>query len=239
MKTDKSDIVRLWRGLGVILIGALLISGAAFGQAVSQISGIVRDESGAVLPGVEVTATETDTGLKRIVMTDATGYYVLTNLPLGPYRLDASKMGFRTYVQAGIQLQVGTVPEIAITLAVGQITEQVQVQGNVSQVETQTVGVGGVVETQRIVDLPLNGRDPTQLITLVGAAVQGAANPSYDMRTGYKFAVAGGTGAGVQYNWDGANYVSHFTGVGLLLPFPAPTWLALKTSASTDRKSVV
>ena len=80
--------------------------------------------------------------------------------------------------------------------------------------------VGAVVETQRIVDLPLNGRDPTQLITLVGAAVQGAANPTFDMHTGYKFAVAGGTGSGVQYNWDGANYVSQFTGVSMLLPFP-------------------
>src|SRR5262249_23536778 len=107
-----------------------------------------------------------------------------------------------------------------ITIRVGGVTEQVQVEANVSQVETQTSGVGGVVETQRIVDLPLNGRDPTQLITLVGAAVQGAANPSYDMHTGYKFAVAGGTGEGVQYNWDGANYVSQFTGVGMLLPFP-------------------
>jgi hypothetical protein len=61
-------------------------------------------------------------------MSDAAGYYVLTNLPVGPYRLEASKMGFRTYAQTGIELQVGTAPEIAITLAVGQVTETVQVE---------------------------------------------------------------------------------------------------------------
>lgn len=220
MTIDRFHIVRLSYGLAVISSGALLLSSVAFGQAVSQISGIIRDESGAVVTSVEVTATQTDTGFKRTALTDADGYYVLTNLPLGPYRLEAGKMGFRTYVQTGIQLQVGSAPEIPITIRVGAVTEQVQVEANVSQVETQTAGVGAVVETQRIVDLPLNGRDPTQLITLVGAAVQGAANPSFDMHTGYKFAVAGGTGEGVQYNWDGANYVSQFTGVGMLLPFP-------------------
>jgi Carboxypeptidase regulatory-like domain len=117
-------------------------------------------------------------------MTDTAGYYVLTNLPLGPYRLEASKMGFRTYVQTGIELQVGTAPQIAITLGVGEITQQVQVEANVSQVETQTVGVGAVVETQRIVDLPLNGRDPTQLITLVGAA--GAGCGQSQLRHAYR-----------------------------------------------------
>lgn len=62
-----------------------------FGQAVSQISGIVKDSTGAVVPDVQVTATQTDTGVKRTAMTDSTGYYVLPNLPLGPYRLEAMK----------------------------------------------------------------------------------------------------------------------------------------------------
>ena len=219
-KIERHPVVRFFYLLAVTLITAVLISGVAFGQAVSQISGLVRDTSGAVIPGVEVTATQTDTGFKRTVMSDEGGYYVLTNLPLGPYRLEASKAGFRTYVQTGFQLQVGTAPEIAFTLGVGELAEQVQVEANVSQVETQTVGVGAVVETQRILELPLNGRDPTQLITLSGAAVQGAASPGFDMRTGYAFAVAGGAGSGVQYNWDGANYINQFTGTGMLLPFP-------------------
>ena len=222
------------------LFFAIFLMGTAilFGQAVSQISGIVRDSTGAVVPDVEVTATQTDTGVKRMVMTDSAGYYVLSNLPLGPYRLEATKTGFQTYVQTGIVLQVGTAPEIPVTLAVGQVTQAVQVEANVSQVETQTAGVGSVVETQRIIDLPLNGRDPTQLIMLIGAAVQGAANPTYDMRTGYQFSVAGGSGTGVQYNWDGANYVSQFTGVGMLLPFPDALQEFKVSTSAQDASSV-
>ena len=69
-------------------------------------SGRVTDESGAVLPGVTVTATHTDTGATRTVVTDANGAYALPNLPTGPYRLEAMLQGFRTYVQTGIVLQV-------------------------------------------------------------------------------------------------------------------------------------
>src|SRR5581483_3404222 len=102
--------------LALALLTSILTREAAYAQATAQISGSVRDETGAVVPGVQVTATQTDTGFKRTAESDDSGYYVLTNLPLGPYRLDATKMGFRAYVQTGIALQVGTAPEIAISL---------------------------------------------------------------------------------------------------------------------------
>src|SRR5262245_10161388 len=84
----------------------------------AQITGSVKDQSGAVLPGVEVTVTQTDTGLKRSVPTDETGSYVLTNLPVGPYRLEAALPGFRTYVQTGIVLQVNSNPVVNAVLEV-------------------------------------------------------------------------------------------------------------------------
>ena len=128
----------------------VLVSSAIYGQAVSQISGTVKDETGAVVPGVQVTATQTDTGFKRTAETDESGNYVLLNLPLGPYRLDAMKMGFRSYAQTGIGLQVGTAPEIPITLGVGQVSESVNVEANASQLETRSVSVGTVIENQQI-----------------------------------------------------------------------------------------
>jgi Carboxypeptidase regulatory-like domain len=209
-----------------------------FGQAVSQISGTVRDQSGAVVPGVEVKATQTDTEFKRTVVTGENGSYVLTNVPLGPYRLEATKSGFRPYVQTGIELQVASNAEIPITLGVGEVTQQVQVEANVSQVETRSAGVGTVIENQRIIDLPLNGRQPTDLITLSGAAVQGAANPSFAMRTGVQISVAGGDAGGVQYNFDGSNYVNPFDGTGMILPFPdALQEFKLSTSAQDASNS--
>ena len=97
-----------------LLLG-LIASAACFGQAVSQITGVTRDQTGAVVPGVEVTATNTDTGTKRSAVTDESGAYLLVNLAVGPYKVEAMKMGFRTYVQTGIDLQVGTAPTIPIT----------------------------------------------------------------------------------------------------------------------------
>src|SRR5206468_8934104 len=90
----------------------LMACGNVWAQATAQISGAVQDQSGAVLPGVEVTATQTSTGVSRATVTNETGYYALPNLPLGPYRLEASLPGFRTYVQTGIVLQVNSNPTI-------------------------------------------------------------------------------------------------------------------------------
>ena len=80
--------------LGVLV--SILTSVDVWAQATAQISGTVSDQTGAVLPGVEITATQTDTGIARTAVTNETGSYVLSNLPLGPYRLEASLPGFRT-----------------------------------------------------------------------------------------------------------------------------------------------
>ena len=81
-------------------------------QATAQITGTVKDQSGAVLPGVEVTVTQTETAASRTAVTNETGSYVLSNLPIGPYRLEAGLPGFRTYAQTGIVLQVNGSPVI-------------------------------------------------------------------------------------------------------------------------------
>ena len=121
---------------------ALLIGycSVLWGQSTAQLSGTVKDQSGAVLPGVEVTATQTATGSKRSVVTNETGSYVLTNLPVGPYQLEATLPGFRTLVQTGIVLQVGSNPVINIAMDVGQVTEQVEVQADAALVETRSTG---------------------------------------------------------------------------------------------------
>src|SRR5688572_23795062 len=107
----------------------LVLSGSvASAQATAELNGRVTDESGAVLPGVTVHATQGDTGLTRTVVTDATGTYVMPNLPPGPYRLEVSLQGFRTYVQTGIVLQVGTAPTINVEMAVGNLEETVAVE---------------------------------------------------------------------------------------------------------------
>jgi hypothetical protein len=102
--------------------------------------------------------------------TAADGGYLLTNLPLGPYRLEVAKEGFTKAVESGIELQVNADPAVDVALKVGAVTEQVNVEANAALVETRSSGVGAVIENQRILELPLNGRNTADLILLAGAA---------------------------------------------------------------------
>ena len=200
----------------------LLTSAAAWAQggATAQIHGTVQDASGAAVPGAEVKVTQVDTGVIRTIVSEPDGGYVLSNLPLGPYRLEVSKEGFNKFVQEGIVLQVNSDPQINPALKVGSVSEQVVVEANVSQVETRSSGIGTVVETQRILDLPLNGRQPTDLITLSGAAVQMGLSSNNSMNTGVTISVGGGDVHGVQYNLDGSQHLNFWDGTGNPLPFP-------------------
>ena len=203
----------------VVLFG-LLSATLTWGQATAQIHGVVQDTSGAAVPGAQVRVTQTETGLSRTVTSEADGSYVLTSLPLGPYNLEVTKEGFATAVQSGITLQVSSDPAIPISLKIGAVNERVNVEANATQVETRTVGVGAVIENQRILELPLNGRQPTDLITLSGMAVQTGSSPGYMMNSGVNISVAGGTSYSVQYNLDGASHVEVWGGTNLPLPFP-------------------
>src|SRR3989449_10467301 len=188
------------------------VSTNAWAQSTAQISGTVKDASGAVLPGVEVTATQTETGIARSTVSNQTGVYVLPNLPIGPYKLEVGLPGFRTFVQTGIVLDVNSNPVINVTLEVGQRSEQVEVQANAALVETRTVGVGQVMETQRILELPLNGRNVTELIALGGAAVEVPlyASSTRSISGQAAISVAGGLASGVNYSLDGGMHTNPY-----------------------------
>ena len=205
--------------LTATLIVIVLACPPGWAQATAQISGTVKDQSGSVLPGVEVVAIQTDTGIVRTTVTNETGSYVLPNLVTGPYRLEAALPGFRNFVQTGIVLQVNASSVINPILEIGQVTEQVEVQANAAQVETRSSGVGTVIENQRILDLPLNGRNVTDLITLSGMAVQTGTGGGHS-RSGVNITVAGSNSYGVQYSLDGAPHINNYDGTSMPLPFP-------------------
>ena len=158
----------------------------------------------------------------RTAVTNETGSFVLPSMPLGPYRVEAALPGFRSYVQTGIVLQVDSSATINAVLEVGQVSETVEVQANASQVETRSVGISQVIETQRILELPLDGRQVENLITLSGAAVSsGGSNTGGARAVGGQFiSVAGGLASGVEYQLDGANHMNYAAGSGNALPFP-------------------
>src|SRR5690242_9334742 len=143
---------RILFALLVAGLGVAFSCGSVWAQATAQITGAVKDQSGAVLPGVEITATQTETGVARTTVTNETGTFVLPNLVTGPYKLEAALPGFRTFVQTGILLQVNANIVVNPSLEVGQVTEQVEVQANVAQVETRSNAVGQVIENARILE---------------------------------------------------------------------------------------
>ena len=197
----------------------LLTAGTAWAQGTAQLSGTVRDESGAVLPGVTVTVTQTNTGLVRTTVTDTTGTYLLTNLPTGPYRLEVMLQGFRPYVQTGIVLQVGGTPTINAVLGVGALEESVTVEAAAPLVDVRSAGISAVVNNEDILELPLQGRQVTDLIVLAGAAVQ-TGGTARGLPGGVYISVAGGLPFGVAYTLDGAEHNNPQSNAGLPMPFP-------------------
>ena len=191
----------------------------------SQIGGVVRDESGGTLPGVTVTATQTDTGLRRVVVSDETGAYILPSLPVGPYQLEFALSGFRTFVQTGIVLQVNSNPTVNATLPVGNLSETISVEAQTPLIETRSSGIGMVVENERVLELPLNGRQTLDLIYLTGMAapsgtLSGARGGAAGAGSPGTIAVAGGLPNGTAYVLDGSTHNDPYNNAAMPFPFP-------------------
>jgi Carboxypeptidase regulatory-like domain len=207
-----------------LALGVLPSNTAAQSATVSQISGTVQDSTGAVIPAASVTLTNTGTNIARTVQSGATGSYSIGNVQPGPYKLVVKKNGYATYTQSGIVIQVATNPTINVTMKVGAVSQEVVVQEDAAMVETQTTSLGQVIQPEQVVDLPLNGRQPTQLIALSGGAVSigtsgGLAN-NLDYPTAVAYAIDGSQGNETNYYLDGSLNMDYRTNIGLPLPFP-------------------
>jgi Carboxypeptidase regulatory-like domain/TonB dependent receptor len=132
----------------------------------ATISGTATDPSGAALVNARIVATNVGTNVSQSTTTDAQGRYTIPQLSVGSYRVEATLSGFQTVVHGGITLSVGAAVVVDFSLPVGQVSQTVNVEGQVSQVETQTSEVSTLVSPEQMRDLPLNGRDVEQLITL-------------------------------------------------------------------------
>src|SRR6266540_3293754 len=140
----------------------LITSSPAFGQGFT----------GAVLPGVTITVTNTDTGQQRALLTDERGNYQALQLPPGKYSVAAELQGFKRLVRDAITLQVDQRQQLNFSLELGTVSENVTVVGEAAQVQTETATVGAVVTAQQAQELPLNGRNFLQLNLLVPGAIQ-------------------------------------------------------------------
>jgi hypothetical protein len=207
------------------VVFALMAHAGLWAQASagSQITGTVEDSSGSAIVGAVVRVTQTETGFTRAAETGIDGVYRLPDLPIGPYKLEATQKAFGPYVQTGIVLQVNINPTINITLQVGAAMQAVQIEANAGMVETQSNAFGTVFDNQRVVDLPLNGRQATALIKLAGAAQSAppsntVGNKNYP--TAVAYSIEGSPGNSTNYLLDGGSNNDLFTNVSSPIPFP-------------------
>src|ERR1043166_4604243 len=206
--------------------------------AVAEVSGTVSDPSGGALASAAVVATETGKQLSRSTLTDASGHYVLTNLPVGPYKLEVKATGFKNYLQSGIVLQANNNIQVNVTMQIGSVTESVEVMATSSMVETKENSISVSIDQQRINELPLNGRQATQLIISLGAASYGDAGDTGSKKffRSTRISVAGGQSNGTAYLLDGGDNTDAMSNVNLPFPFPdALQEFSVETSAVSPR----
>jgi hypothetical protein len=200
-------------------------SGSARAQAVAsaQIAGVVTDQSGGAVPNASVRMVETSRNVPHATMSDAQGRYVLPNLPVGSYRLEVSASGFKNHIQAGLELQVGNNVAVNVTLQVGAVSENIEVTARAQMVQTEDNSVSQVIDEKRITELPLNGRQATQLVLISGAAVTAPAGDMSGSKNFYSsttISVAGGQANSTNYLLDGGDNNDTMTNVNLPFPFP-------------------
>ncbi len=209
----------------VACLFALASESPAHAQAVGsgQIQGTILDVNGSAVPNASVEAVQAESGLHRVVNSGADGGYNLPSLPVGNYQLTVTATGFSTFSQSGIVIQVGNNLRLDVKLQVGGVTQTVQVDSEASMVQTEDQSVSQVIDQQRMVDIPLNGRQATQLILLTGAATVAPSGDNVGSKnypSEVTYSVAGSQGTQTDYLMDGADNTDSFSNVNLPFPFP-------------------
>ncbi len=174
MKDGGNSLKKSVFTLGVFLafVFCLSISVPVHAQVTgATLSGTVTDASGAVIAGAEVSVRNTATGIAKDTTTDSAGFYTVPNLIPGPYEVKISAKGFTTAVQSNLTLAVGAQQSLNIPMKVGETSQTVQVTEVAPQIELTSSSLMGQVESQTVLELPLNGRDWTSLATLHPGAI--------------------------------------------------------------------
>jgi hypothetical protein len=206
----------------VVCLIVVLAGADVFAQQITgSIRGTVQDPSSAFVQSASVGARQTETGLTRSAATDSGGAYVLLELPVGHYELQVEAKGFQKYVQQGITLNVNETATVPVHLVVGAETERVQVMADAQLIQGTVTSLGKTVSEREVLDLPLNGRNFTQLGLLQPGVVPltpGLAEAGGSLRSGQAYAVNGQRPESNNFLIDGANNFNGVDGGFVLRP---------------------
>src|SRR5262245_53228654 len=197
------------------LLTVLFITGAAHSPLLAQspqatISGIITDSTGAVVPGVQVTAINPATTQRATAVTNGQGFFVLTQLAIGDYTIEAEKAGFKKFLRQGLTLTTGATVALDIRLEIGAATDTVTITGETPLLQTRTSDVSTLIESKTVQDLPLGDRRTLNIIKLTGAAVF----VNYDSGAKPNFSLAGGRTQSQMFWIDGGSGQNMRLGIG-------------------------
>ncbi len=213
-----------------------VLRGNAQTAGTASIQGAVTDGTGAVIGNADVTATNTATQVKHKATSDGSGLYSFPNISIGTYDVEATAPGFNRYRQSNIVLDVGSSIAINIVMKVGGEQQTVEVRASDLALQTEDSTLKQTVDEQTLTEMPLNGREMTNLVTLMGGAVNANANNDVQgSKTFYSSAVisiTGGQGNFSDYRLDGADNNDYQTNINL--PFPFPDAVAQFSVETTD-----
>jgi hypothetical protein len=229
-----------WPFCLLAIVSALFIvfthGAAAQTAGTGSIQGAVTDESGAMIPNAAVVAVNSATGVKHSVVSDGQGLYSFPNLSIGTYEVTVEAPNFERYHQSNIILDVGSSIAVNIKMHVGSTGQTVEVQADALLLQTEDTSLKQTVDEKTLTEMPLNGRQMTDLVLLMGGAVN--ANENNDVqgsKTFYSSAVisiAGGQGNFTDYRLDGGDNNDYMTNINL--PFPFPDAVAQFSVETTD-----
>lgn len=222
----KNRIRTATEGMSVLLRKALLPAAlvavgalSTWAQTTASIHGVVTDESGAVILGATVTATNTLTNEVRSMPTDSTGFYRFPELAVGVYSVKGELSGFKTVTRAGVELSIDRDAKVDIQLTIGVVTENVSVVADAPLVETTTNEVSTLVSQKRVVELPLNGRNTLGLVSLVpGAQMLETGNAQGFLEN--RVSVNGAREEDSNWTLDGGDNTSPLRNYGNVVPNP-------------------
>lgn len=168
----------------VVAAVVLCFAATALAQTTASLIGNVTDPSGAAVGHCSVKVTETSTGQVRTTTTDETGAYLFTLLPPGSYSIRVEAAGFKVEVRTGITVSVQANVRVDIPLSVGDVSETVTVASQAPAVDTRQASIGETIDSARMVEMPLSGRSPTALLSLLPGVIvsdPGVSPTSYDV----------------------------------------------------------
>ncbi len=204
--------------IGLLFIALAWLPALAFAQSGGQIAGVAQDASGALVPDAAVTALNQETGLELSTKTDSAGRFRFPQVPVGNYRVRVTNAGFETFTSEVFRLDADQSRQVQARLEVKGTTQSVLVSGQVSEVETVSGVLREVVDQKRIAELPLNGRNPVDLVQLVPGVVPGPASGSLSQNGG--LAANGARATSSNYLLDGGDNNDPEEGVASVTPNP-------------------